>query len=142
MILPISIPAWIKVQKRAALRQVKLSFNVNPITGKHGGHFFKEGKTHAFQMQMFSKNMLLSLKTYDQELMLDIESMFDATPFLIYQTNDPSNEGFDIHLEWYFNSTVEEVEAEMDRFIDASGNDYVVLFKRTNLTEEGLTPNL
>lgn len=141
MILPISIPAWIKVQKRATLRNVKLSFNVNPITGKHGGHFFKEGKTHAFQMQMFSKNMLLSLKDYDSALLLDIESMFDATPFLIYRTNSPSNEGFDIHLEWYFNSTVEEVEQEMQRFVELSGQQYFVHFKRTNLKEEDLTPS-
>ena len=112
MILPISIPSWQKIINILNSKNADLKLNVDPFTGKHGGTIFFSEKTYPFKIEVFSKNMVLSLKNASIEIFDLFSEAFEFKYSVIYKTLK-EEDIFNIHAEWYFKCTDEEINNEI-----------------------------
>lgn len=115
MIIPFSIPAWIKVKQNAKKHGLDISFSVDPTSGKHSGHFFYKGQTYHFKLEVYAKNMVLSMKSYNREL-------FDAWALSLeenYRVLYQSQTEYPYHAEWYFECEEELILNELERLKNA-----------------------
>ena len=119
MILPTSIPSWRKITDKLSSKGIDLNLNVDPFNGKHGGTVFYKGKTQAFKIEVFPKNMFLSLKEYDVFLLEAFTDAFEFSPSIVYELND-TDSVFKIYAEWYYHCEEEEIIAEVNRLKTAS----------------------
>lgn len=112
MILPISIPSWQKIIDILNKKGADLKLNVDPFTGKHGGTVFYKENTYTFKIEVFSKNMVLSLKNANIEMFDLFSEAFEFKYSIIYKTLK-NDDVFNIHAEWYFKCTDVEIENEI-----------------------------
>ena len=125
MTLPTSIPSWQKIVKSLAEKNVELKLNVDPFNGKHGGTLFYKDKTIPFKIEVFPKNMVLSLKEYNEYIFNSFAYAFEFSPAIIYKVND-NNSTFVIHAEWYFRCEESEIVQEVNKLKNATN---VEIFK-------------
>lgn len=111
MIIPIHMPAWMKIIKNARAQGLDITINVDMFKGKHTGHFFYKDKSYIFRLELYPKNMILSMKEFNKELLETLSKSFEFPYRIVYETNSE----FPIHAEWYFFCTEEEILREIDR---------------------------
>lgn len=114
MILPTSIPAWQKIISYLNTKSADLKLNVDPFNGKHGGTLFYKNKSYFFKLEVFPKNMILSLKNADIEIFDLFSEAFEFEYSVIYKTNS-DDEIFNIHAEWYYKCTNDEIADEINK---------------------------
>jgi hypothetical protein len=112
MILPTSIPSWQKIIENLNKKDADLKLNVDPFTGKHGGTLFYKEKAYAFKIEVFPKNMVLSLKNADIEILDLFAYAFEFNYSIIYKTLK-NDDIFNIHAEWYYKCTDEDITSEI-----------------------------
>ena len=111
MIVPFSIPSWIQVKQNAQKKGLDISVNVDPATGRHTGHFFYNGKSYAFRLEMYPKNMILSMKEFNRDLFDAWAEALEGGYRVLYQTQTE----FPFHAEWYFEVEEELILQELER---------------------------
>lgn len=115
MIIPYSIPSWIKVKKNAKEKNVDINFSVNPLTGKHTGHLFYKGEVFPFQLEIYPKNMVLSLKRNVPELFSTWEHSVEQEFRILYRADTE----YPFHAEWYYEVEEELITQELNRMKNA-----------------------
>lgn len=111
MIIPYSIPNWLKVRKQAKQYGLDIHINIDPFKSKQSGHMFYFGRSYAFEIQVFPKNLVVSMKEYNNEIYQIWEKAMEQNYQIAYQAQTP----FPFHGEWYFECTEEEKERELAR---------------------------
>lgn len=119
MILPTSIPSWRKITDKLSSKGIDLNLNVDPFNGKHGGTVFYNGKTQSFKIEVFPKNMFLSLKEYDVFLLDAFTDAFEFSPSIVYELEE-TDSVFKVYAEWYYHCEEEEIISEVNRLKTAS----------------------
>lgn len=115
MIIPYSIPAWLKVKQNAKKHGLDISFSVDPTTGKHSGTFFYKGKSYQFKLEVYGKNMVLSMKVFNRELFNAWALSLEESYRVLYQ----SQTEYPYHAEWYFDCEEELILKELQRLKNA-----------------------
>lgn len=111
MILPISIPAWIQIKGNAKKYGLDITVNIDPVQGRHTGHFFYKKKTYTFRIEMYPKNMIISMKEYNKEVFDIWSKSMESSYRVLYQANTE----FPFHGEWYFECEEEAIQGELRR---------------------------
>lgn len=111
MIIPIHMPAWMKIIKNSRSHRLDIKINVDMFHGKHTGHFFYKDKSYIFRLEIYKKNMILSMKEYNKELLDILCKSFEFPYRVVYEANTE----YPIHAEWYFFCHEEEVLREIER---------------------------
>lgn len=114
MTLPTSIPSWRKIVDFLSTKGITLNLNVDPFNGKHGGTLFFRDVTYSFKIEVFPKNMILSLKEYVPEIIECFSGAFEIKPSITYEVID-DNSVFKCHTEWYFRCEEEEIVSEINK---------------------------
>lgn len=119
MILPTSIPSWQKIVTSLRKKDIELNLNVDPFNGKHGGTIFLKEKSFPFKIEVFPKNMVLSLKELNTEIIKAFANAFEFTPSITYEILD-SNAIFKFHTEWYYRCEETEILEELNKLKNSS----------------------
>lgn len=111
MILPISIPSWIEIKSRAKRHGLDITVNIDPIQGRHTGHFFYKKKSYSFRIEMYPRNMIISMKEYNKEVFDIWSKAMEGSYRVIYQAQTE----YPFHGEWYFECEEEAIQNELAR---------------------------
>lgn len=111
MIVPFSIPTWIQVKQNAKRKGLEITVNVDPSKGRHTGHFFYNGKSYSFRLEMYPKNMVLSMKEFNRDLFDAWAEALEGKYRILYQTHTE----FPFHAEWYYEVEEELIVQEITR---------------------------
>lgn len=125
MIIPFSIPAWIQVKKNAEKYGMSITFSVDPLTGKHTGHIFYNGESYPFKLEIYPKNMILSLKKYNPDIFVNWANSVEAPYRVLYQAQSE----YAFHAEWYFEVEEELVTKEIQRMKRANNINIIEAFE-------------
>lgn len=120
MLLPTSIPSWQKIIQNLNKKNADLKLNVDPFNGKHGGTLFVNNKSYFFKIEVYPKNMVLSLKNADIDIFNLFSEAFEFNYSVIYKTLK-EDDVFNIHAEWYYKCTDEEILNEI-KLLDSSSS--------------------
>lgn len=125
MIIPFSIPAWIKLKKNAEKCGMAITFSVDPLTGKHTGHIFYDGESYAFKLEIYPKNMILSFKRYNPELFINFANSVKAPYRILYEAKTE----YPFHAEWYFDVEESLITNELKRMQRANNITVIEVFE-------------
>lgn len=124
MIVPNSIPNWIKIIDNINKNNAEFPLTINPETLSIEGNLFFNNNNYKIIIKNFKNNLLLELNKFDNEVLKLLENAFQEEVAIVYTLKDNKNKN--IFLEWYFSISDEIVISEIKKIIPFINVLYVI----------------